>query len=492
MEQATQGRFFTSIVPSHESIQIRNARVPHQRKRRRVSEPENAEADAQNDQSSYQAAGEDEIQNSFADPQTRVATISIDDREQCRLAGIERGDPIPAKPFPRAAATYPQRVPLIAQLVSILSNLNPPLYIPSSQVITVNSKISGPGLMGKGAGGLKRTSLRLHHIRVLTTLLHRCVLEGDWDRAGRAWGLLIRTIFNGKHIDIRGNGMWGIGAEILLQRSKETVPLRDSVAKPMYPRSSPSDENDDDASENEVQSESAENRSPDETEPAQTFFSEKGFRQARIYYERLIVQYPKVAKGEQGFLALDFYPAMLSLWVYEVQELSRRKKWDIDRNLQAMRKNNRPSNSLFVSDDDDDDVGPEDGGEYEGSEAERRTELLIDIARKDLHQAREIASRLDDLLLSPHYDVNAYLLELRGHVSLWIGDLRLESVHPGFRADSDIAMQGADKADPDSESATEEALRDRDEEVDDAREFFQRAKEADGILSSTASDVLTR
>lgn len=55
-------------------------------------------------------------------------------------------------------------------------------------------------------------SLRAKHQAVMTAILHRSLLEGDYARASRAYGLLIRCT----EVDVRR--IWGIGLEILLRR----------------------------------------------------------------------------------------------------------------------------------------------------------------------------------------------------------------------------------------------------------------------------------
>ncbi|CCG81522.1 RNA polymerase I-specific transcription initiation factor rrn11 [Taphrina deformans PYCC 5710] len=45
----------------------------------------------------------------------------------------------------------------------------------------------------------KHRSLRYQHIEVLVTLVHKCILDQDWPRAERAYGLLLRC----KGIDVR-------------------------------------------------------------------------------------------------------------------------------------------------------------------------------------------------------------------------------------------------------------------------------------------------
>ena len=53
-------------------------------------------------------------------------------------------------------------------------------------------------------------SARLRHLSALTTVLHRCLGEGDIARAKRAFGMLTRA----QDVDIRRGGLWAVGAEI--------------------------------------------------------------------------------------------------------------------------------------------------------------------------------------------------------------------------------------------------------------------------------------
>lgn len=61
-------------------------------------------------------------------------------------------------------------------------------------------------------------SLKQSHLATLTMLMHRCLLRGDYTRAGRAFGLLLRTEIEGQQVDIRSQNLWGIGVEVLCRR----------------------------------------------------------------------------------------------------------------------------------------------------------------------------------------------------------------------------------------------------------------------------------
>lgn len=70
------------------------------------------------------------------------------------------------------------------------------------------------------------TTLKRHHLAVLTTIMHHCLLQGDYIRAGRAWGMILRTEVSGTRPNIQSHGLWGIGAEILLQAEGQAARIR--------------------------------------------------------------------------------------------------------------------------------------------------------------------------------------------------------------------------------------------------------------------------
>ena len=307
-------------------------------------------------------------------------------------------------------------------------------------------------------------------------------------------------------MDVRTNEFWGLGAEILMQRSKETVDPPNTKNKRMtkHPagrRDAGSEHeyeddvmSDDDRSSREGGTRSrAESPSGSDSghegppERPQKFFTSTGFRQARNYYDRLIVQHPQQRINQPGVMAPEFYPAMLSLWVYEVCELSRRRKWELGH---AAPKQQRDDGGYDGVDGMDEDEGEEDEGQVRD---QRRAEQLADIAREDLRQARLICSRLDELLLSPPYDANAYLLELRGHVGVWVGDLLVDSVPPSsFAASTGDEDDDEEMQDPETAEARRDAQQEQAEELENAREYFLRAKEAGGTLATTATEIIER
>jgi len=233
-------------------------------------------------------------------------------------------------------------------------------------------------------------SLHQQHLAAMTSVLHTSLLKGDYIRAGRAWGMLLRSSSAGKSIDLRSNGRWGIGAEILLKRD---------VLKKNQAFSIEDD------------------RSEDPT--SRTAVSKESFQSAKDYYEQLILQYPYQRHLPHTINAMTFYPAMFGLMIYEAVEMSKRAMSEIQESTPE------PS-SANLSDT---------------SESSQDTKTA-DVKRAELETATTIAARMDETLLTPPYDKYTALLQLRGMVSLWMADL-YEDIHSLYTEpeDGDAASQ---------------------------------------------------
>ncbi|KAF1913332.1 hypothetical protein BDU57DRAFT_409696, partial [Ampelomyces quisqualis] len=203
-------------------------------------------------------------------PEPPAASRAWPETAQLRVAGLLSGDtpePPPA-PFPHAPAR-------VAKEPCGPGKLQEEIAHPPSRLYAVSALSARDSLSRHG----EATSLRKTHLNVLSTLMHRCLLEGDYERAGRAWGMLLRTHVAGGHpVDPRNHGRWGIGAEILLRREHNDQSV-----------------------------------SPE-------LFSQQGFALAREYFDRLIVQHPNRKPTPNAVDERTFYPAMFSLWILETCE----------------------------------------------------------------------------------------------------------------------------------------------------------------------------
>lgn len=339
-------------------------RASQYRKKRRTRHDEERNGDEHSSSS-----GSDADQRSRTSPSNAHSHPSFASAElaQLRVAGLlpEEEYRVPPSPFPHAPARLSK--PYLGT-----TKIQKELAGPPSRLYTVNNTAS----QGEHASSQTEASnLRRTHLNVLSTVMHRCLQEHDYDRAGRAWGMILRTqATHGNTVDLRNHGRWGIGAEILLRRRPHDV--------------------------------ASSNQDSDAASADVDVFSEHGFELAREYYERLIVQHPTRRQAPHAVDQRSFYPAMFSLWIQEVNEKSKRAR---KRNAEEIRRSRSRSMSI-------DSVY----GQKSKDDARSREDA---IQVEELAGAVEIADRLEDLVKSPPFDKQASLLELRGNVALWISDL---------------------------------------------------------------------
>ncbi|KAH9821424.1 RNA polymerase I specific initiation factor [Teratosphaeria destructans] len=258
-----------------------------------------------------------------------VRTHSVSRTDPYHVAGYSREVPLPPAPFPHAAVKTHEPQESVEEE---LAGLDPPLF---------TSKKPD-----------QSNSVKRRHIENLTTVLHTCMLKGDWVRAKRAWSILLRTEVSGLGMDLRENGYWTVGAELLMRTDDE-----------------------------------------------------HGFRLAREYYDRLILQYPHTPRVKHSVNALAIYPALFNVWIYEVQDRFKKRRQD-----SGARRSSRSSN---VEDEEDFSMA--------STDSDNRTTQAL--RQEELDEALPIATRIDDLLLSPPYDTSLPLLRMRGMVGLWLADL---------------------------------------------------------------------
>jgi hypothetical protein len=348
--------------------------------------------------------------------------LTPNESHQYRIAGLSLDQELPGGHFPHGPAKvdYPRKdATLLSHHLRELSSLSTPVYPPQSAA--------------------HQGTIRLQHLSVLTAILHKCLLQGDYIRAGRAWGLILREEFRGFSMDARSEGRWGIGAEILLRRGQQ------------------------EASQQASRSLSDTSSSQDRTALP---FTKAGFEEAKEYYERLILNHPYSKSAPQAVSALSFYPAMFGLWIYVTQEES-----------QAAR-NNITLDSEDSSDELSGDEGSPADGDRRGSKKSRI--LVADIRRRELGEAQKIATRMDMLLATPPYSDSSELLELRGMVSLWVGDLLVSSLatSPGSVDEYDPDAMHMDESPFSIEARHEQrlALEKRAAEIKKSEAFLEKAQ----------------
>jgi len=376
--------FSLPLKPSQQPPSVRPTLQKPSKKRKREQEA--------SDQVDAREAGPSQ---EAPEPDSSTARIlSPDDEYQYRVAGQPRNENLPGGHFPHGPAPTAAVDGLQsdgetadARLRRELAGLSPPLY-PSHQSLT-----AAVGEESRSAVGL-----RLRHLAVLNTILHRCLLEGDFIRAGRAWGMLLRSEVQGRPIDLRAKGVWGIGAEILMRRDAQVA------------AESKKEGRSDDLSRDDGEGDRG-------GRTDEMWFSREGFDKARMYYERLILQYPYRRTAPQSVSSLDFYPAMFGLWIYSIQE-----EYQFAKSRQEAKRAECGSDDdeqMYDVHDEQESVSPT----TNRRKAARHYERLEDLRKSQLQQAEQVAARLDELLLSPPYSDSHQLLSIRGMMALWIGDL---------------------------------------------------------------------
>jgi hypothetical protein len=292
------------------------------------------------------------------------AALQPEVAKQYRTAGLPFDQELPRKPFPHRSLDFRAYV----------RNL-----IPSSQLFEEVPHFYSPLVrqFEQEKQSVAKSSLKQRHVTVLFALMHRCLLQGDYLRAGRAFGLLMRTESEGRLIDIRTQSLWGIGAEVLLHSKDQVIKGdgsgnlgMDSDGETISLRSNP--------------------------------FNLEGVELAKRYYERLIVQYPYNSHSV-SISALQFYPILLGLWIASIDSKYRA---DI---------------TLLESIDESRDSYDTRSGRSESLPG--RYEELENSRRIALQGAREVEKRLDAIMQDLPYSDDEGLWRLRGHVYIWIGDL---------------------------------------------------------------------
>jgi len=237
----------------------------------------------------------------------------------------------------------------------------------------------------------KARNIKRQHVEVLNTILHKCMLDRDYIRAGKAFGMLIRLELVGLKPDLRKNGLWGVGAEILLRRDPSSTPDDGTTA---------------------------------------SWFTQAGFESARAYYDRLSLQYPWRKNHHGAVSDLHFKLAMLGVWIFQIQDRS-----------QSM-------STALESGTSVEDITVELGMDPITDEEHDTSDGFTVIKTWELEQARSLLDRMQRMILMPPFDNDNQLHALSGMVSLWVADLskHLDRAPADVREEYGKAVVSFDKA----------------------------------------------
>lgn len=324
-------------------------------------------------------------------------TLNEDFIAQREISGQPATEGLPGSNFPHASLHNwkdDSRRRSKSIVADELAQLHPPLYVAAGSAFTDAS--DQPSALG----------LRQQHLAALTTIMHKCLLEGDYGRASRAWGMLLRTEHSGQSLDLRTNNRWGLGAEFLLQRP----------ARLLQPSG---------AAEQLINVPATSDSHP----TPKTGYSVQRIDEAKDYYERLVLQYPhrkypyrKVFPSPTD--PQKFYLAMFGLWIFSVQE----------RHSLLTAENER----IHIAEGKIDANVPDGDSNASVSDLGSQQSRQAEVARKGtLQRARDIAVRLEELMNSPPYSDNSKFWELLGMIYLWVGDLSAVTTTQTDRPDID-------------------------------------------------------
>jgi hypothetical protein len=328
--------------------------------------------------------------------------------------------------------------------------------------------------------------LRLQHLSVLTTILQRCLRDGDIARATRAWEMLIRTQVAGRGIDLRESGYWAIGAELLIRNSARTS------------RYSYNDSDSDEENGREIQ----------DTEIDQKRWgSAEGLQKAKDYYERLILQHPYKRQFHGTVTALDFWPVMVSCEIYGIQYGQREGLRIISKQEGDDDGEEKSGSQSDESEGDAEEVDIREDTRFIWEQkrkvrrirrrAERRWTERDEIRQTALAASEKITARMDDVMSMPPYSDSHNMLRLRGMLALYIGDLSVPDLPIEDEEGSDANEETAEisrklgRGNQDTErrflfrqriNDHERGKRKQEKEHEMARKLFERIAREGGLV----------
>ncbi|PSR81973.1 hypothetical protein BD289DRAFT_350847, partial [Coniella lustricola] len=271
---------------------------------------------------------------------------------------------------------------------------------------------------------------------VLTQIILRALEEGDIPRAKRAFGLLRRsTVAGSKEVDLRRNGLWSLGAEVLMRDGERKWRTIGGGAK--------------------------------------RWGSSANMPKLRIYLEGLIRSYPYNRLHPDAISDLDFYPVLFgcdfyNIWIEHKLALEKLVQDAETWSSSSQDDHGADDDRLLLHDvddhfntnsDDDDDRSTE---RLPLTPQDRRFLREKEALRQRAEGAmRAVETSMDTLLERMPYSRSVEMLRLRGMVALFLADLRVvPPLRPGDEKEQQRANQLA-----------------RESEHEKARQFFIKMKE---------------
>ncbi|TQS34649.1 hypothetical protein Golomagni_04959 [Golovinomyces magnicellulatus] len=344
-----------------------------------------------------------------------------------------------------------------------------------------NSQAQRVGTEGSGRAP-QGHELHVHHIYVLTTILHKCLLARDITRARRAWGLLIRMQISGQGFDFKASGYWGIGAELLIRSLSASQSSLASIG---------CDIESDTACETSDEERSSHSSSSTLDSPTKRRWNiAEGMERAADYYERLIVAYPFKRQFSNNVSALTWWPIMIGCEIYGIQHKQREALRKLEKDKIFDRDEPNQCENIYEYDQIENYVREEDSDSDQKRAEEQRLkkqeyfwQAENQIRLVTLEAAENIRARLDERMTIPPYSESRNMLRLRGMLGLYISDLSVPPFWEATKADTSQInpKEFNDKRQiqrcllwREREIIYENSLRKREQEIKIANEFFAK------------------
>lgn len=284
-----------------------------------------------------------------------------------------------------------------------------------------------------------------HHLGFLTNVILRALEEGDITRAKRAFGLVRRSEVRGKPVDLRRNGLWSLGAEVLMRDGEDTQAQQQQQQQQQL-------------GQEEVR------------RPRRRWGCAANMPQLRSYLEGLVRQYPYNRLHPESISDVDFYPVLFGCEFYNTWAEHRLALERLEQDSEAWSDLDDIPVEVYADDYLENEFNNDNNAEapqvQELTGRERRLrEAKAELGLRAQHTMLDIATRMDALMEDAPYKSNIEMLRLRGMVALYVGDL---SMAPPPRTNDE----------------EEEGFRIRDEERDRAGRLFRKIRDQGGRVDA--------
>ncbi|KAJ4390593.1 hypothetical protein N0V93_004189 [Gnomoniopsis smithogilvyi] len=372
--------------------------------------------------------------------------------KQLQIAGLTDNDILPSNYIPQ----FPHRPIRPSHLTHSASSEDDSASdkndhdASTTDAATTSPSSSSSKARQKGRRAKAMRDAQDQHLGLLTNVVLRALEEGDIARAKRAFGLVRRSEVRGKPVDLRRNGLWSLGAEVLMRDGE--VP---SSRRVEFDQEGAAVAEDGDVAQQQQQ----------QQPPVRRWGAAANMPQLRAYLEELVRQYPYNRLHPNSISDLDFYPVLFGCEFYNTWAEHRLALERLEEDAEAWSDDidmpEDPYEDGYIAEDDDHHTHQV----HLTSRDRRLRQSKAELGLQALGTMHDVAKRMDTLMENAPYKTNVEMLRLRGMVALYVGDLGMP---PPPRADDEEV----------------EGRRIRDEERDRAGRLFRKMRDQGGRVDA--------